>query len=274
MNILMDELSEGPELEEFGYRLVYLRPTSYAEERIVVGLLATRNGCVEARFISTPSAFETMAQVFGEPAVEQFHFGAAEVRRALVSRTSVDTFVLPSDLFVLGEKLSAVTSDREGLLTSVLNSASCLVRVGVSRAVEMVASPASLHLQRDLFDQVNRLNPFIGKRIFNQKFTANTGEVMRLPILGDRVFGAPISFAARNESTKAEAYVAKFRWLRNQMQQEPRIYLLTHPDGHRTSRVDPGLRELCAIAEALEVPVQISESTEGMASQLLKDEAA
>jgi len=137
-----------------------------------------------------------------------------------------------------------------------------------------LASPASLHLQRDLFDHVNRLNPFVGKRIFNQKFTANTGEVMRLPILGERVFGAPVSFTARNESTKAEAYVAKFRWLRNQMQQEPRIYLLTSPDSKRVSRLDPGLRELCAIAEALEVPVHISDSTESMASQLLKDEAA
>jgi hypothetical protein len=58
------------------------------------------------------------------------------------------------------------------------------------------------------------------------------------------------------------------------MPQEPRIYLLTPPDTKRVTRLDPGLRELCAIAEALEVPVQISESTEGMASQLLKDEAA
>jgi hypothetical protein len=274
MNILMDELTEGAGLEEFGYRLVYLRPTSYAEERIAVGLLANRNGCVEARFISTPSAIDIMAQIFGEPAVEQFHFGAAEVRRALAKRPSLDAFELPSDLFVLGETLSAVTSDRDGLLTSVLSSASCLVRAGVSRGVEIVASPVLLHLQRDLFDQVNRLNPLIGKRIFNQKFTASTGEVMRLPILGDRVFGAPISFAARNESIKAEAYVAKFRWLRDQMPQEPRIYLLSPPDSHRISSLDPSIRELCAIAVALEVPVQISESTEGMASQLLKDEAA
>jgi hypothetical protein len=274
MNMLMDELSEGAVVEEFGYRLVYLRPTPYAEERIAVGLLATRNDCVEARFISEPSTIELMAHVFGEPAVEQFHFGTAEVRRALAGRPSLETFELPTDLFVLGETLSAVTSDREGLLRSALSSASCLARAAVSRGVETIASPASLHLQRDLFDQVNRLNPFIGKRIFNQKFTAITGEVMRLPILGDRVFGAPISFAARNESTRAEAYVAKFRWLRDQMQQEPRIYLLTPQDDHCASRFDPGIRELCAIAQALEIPIQISESTEGMASQLLKDEAA
>jgi hypothetical protein len=274
MNILMDELNGGAELEEFGYRLVYLRPTSYAEERIVVGLLATRNERIEARFISAPSVIDLMTQVFGEPAVEQFQFGANEVRRALASRPSVDEFVLPTDLFVLGETLSAVTSDREGLLANILSSASSLVRAGVSRGVEIVALPAALHLQRDLFDQVNRLNPLLGKRIFNQKFTSSTGEVMRLPILGDRVFGAPISFATRNESTKAEAYVAKFRWLRDQMPQEPRIYLLTPPATNSVTRLDPGLRELCAIAEALEVPVQISESTEGMATQLLKDEAA
>ncbi len=274
MNILMDDLSEGAELEEFAYRLVYLRPTPYAEERIAVGLVATRNDSIEARFVSSPSAIELMAQLIGEPGVEQFHFGAAELRRALTSRPCLDAFELPTDLFVLGEMLPAVTSDRDGLLTSVLSSASCLMRVGGSRGVEMITSPGALHLQRDLFDQVSRLNPFIGKRIFNQKFTANTGEVVSLPILGDRVFGAPISFAARDQSTKAEAYVAKFRWLRGQMQQEPRIYLLTPPDHRLASRLDPGIRELCAIAEALEVPVQISESTQGMASQLLKDEAA
>jgi hypothetical protein len=98
--------------------------------------------------------------------------------------------------------------------------------------------------------------------------------VVSLPILGSHVFGAPVSFAGRDQSTKAEAYVAKFRWLRGQMHQEPRIYLLTPRDPRLESRHDPSIRELCAIAEALEVPAQISESTEGMASQLLKDEAA
>jgi len=177
---------------------------------------------------------------------------------------------------VAGEKLAAVTHDREGLLANLLAAASCLVRMGAARSVDPFTPPPPSQLQRDLFERVSRLNPFVGRRIFNNKFTASTGQIVTLPILGDRIFGAPISFAAREQMMKAESYVAKFRWLNGQMPQEPRIYLLAPGDGReeRATHADPGIRELRAIAEASGVPLKISASTEGMASQILKDEAA
>lgn len=273
---MLEGLTEGRVFEEFEYRLLYLRPTPYADERIAVGLVAGREDGLEARFISSAAALQLMEQVFGENTVEQFQFAAAEVRRAISARGNVDGFAVPTDLFVAGEKLAAFTHDRDGLLSSVLTAASCLVRSGIEKSVETLTPPPPVQLQKDLFDQVNRLNPFIGERIFNNKFKANTGQVVNLPILGERIFGAPVSFAAKEQMMKAESYVAKFHWLHSQMKQEPKIYLLAPgaTDGEAPARLDPSIRELRAIAEASSVSLKISDSTERMATQILKDEAA
>jgi hypothetical protein len=273
MNNLFEDVADGCVFEEFEYRLLYLRTTPYAEERLAVGLVADRQGTLEARFLATVSVLDLMRQILGDSAVEQFQFAAAEVRRALAaSNNGLDDLELPTDLFVAGEKLPVHTQDRDGLLSNVLATASCLVRAGTLKSADPLAPPSQL--QRDLFDKVSRLNPLVGQRIFNNKFTANTGQVVNLPILGDRIFGAPVSFAAKEQMMKAESYVAKFNWLRRQMKQEPRIYLLapTGTDGDLPSRLDTSIRELRAVAEASSVPLKIADSTEVMASQILSDE--
>lgn len=261
--------------EEFEYRLLYLRPSPYADERIAVGVASGGTGKLDVRFVSSISAIELLSRLFGDEAVEQYHFAAAELRRAVRTMGSLDEFAIPTDLFVAGETMTAVTEDREGLLSSVLASSSCLLRPSTPRTADVLTTTTAVGLQRDLFEQVSLLNPFLGERIFNRKFTAASGEVVKLPILGERIFGAPVSFVAKDQSMAAEAYVAKFHWLRGQMAQQPRIYVLAPQDlrGELPAR-GSGIRELRAIAEALDVPVEISETTRAMASQVLKDEAA
>src|SRR5207253_128238 len=97
-----------------------------------------------------------------------------------------------------------------------------------------------------------------------------------LPIYGTRIFGAHVSFAAKDLRMRAESYVAKFVWLRNHLPQQPRVYLLVPQEGRDDgpSRLDASLRELRAIADASRVPLRTSDSTEEMATMILQDEAA
>lgn len=275
MNGIPSEWIDRRVFEEFEYRLIYLRPSPYSDERIAVGIATGSSGKLDARFISSVSAIELMSRIFGDEAVEQYHFATAELRRAVRTMGSLDEFEIPTDLFVAGEKITAVTEDREGLLSSVLASSSCLLRPSASKTADVLSTTTAVALQKDLFEQVSLLNPFLGERIFNRKFTADSGEVVKLPILGEKIFGAPVSFAAKDQSMAAEAYVAKFHWLRGQMPQQPRIFVLAPPDvlGEMPAR-GSGIREMRAIAEALDVPVEISETTKVMASQILKAEAA
>jgi hypothetical protein len=261
--------------EEFEYRLVYLRPTAYSDERIAVGLIAGAHDHLESRFVSSVDSLEVMARIFGESGVEQYHFATAELRRAISRCVSLDSMTMPSDLLVVGEKTPAFTMDRNGLMASILASASCLVRSEPSRGSEVVSSAPTNSLSRDLFEHVSRLNPLVAHDLFNQKIKIE-GDMVELPIYGSRIFGAPVSFAARDLRMRAESYVAKFVWLRQHLRQQPRVYLLTPQEGSAdvTARLDSSIRELRAIAEASDMPLKASGSAEEMATLIIQEEAA
>ncbi len=276
MTTLLESLAQGRQFDEFQYRLLYLKPTPYSDERIAVGLVADSQNRLEARFVSSVATIELMTRIFGEHGVEQFQFAAGEVRRALLTSSSLDSLSMPTDLFVAGDTLAAFTPDRNGLLTSILASASCLVRSGESKSIDALSAAPTQLFSEELFDHVSRLSPLTANRIFNQRVTVDTGEVVDLPIVGRRIFGAPVSFATRDQRMRTEAYVAKFHWLRTHLSQLPRVYLLAPQEGDRAiaGHFDPSIRELRAIAAASNVPLKVSESTEEMASLILQDEAA
>jgi hypothetical protein len=276
MTSKLNSLIQGHTFEEFEYRLVYLRPTPYSDERIVVGLLADAGGRVESRFVSTSAAIEMMAHVFGDAGVEQFQFAAGELRRAIARINYVAQVSVPGDLLIAGETSTAFTRDRSGFLASVLTASSALLRAGSSKVVERLGSADAVVFSQEVINEVSRLNPFLGDRIFHHRLVIEDSEVVELPILGNRVFGAPVSFAARDQKMRAEAYVAKFTWVRKHISQLPRMYvrapLQTALDV--TERLERSIREVCAIAEASGVPVKICHSTEELASAIVHDEAA
>lgn len=179
-------------------------------------------------------------------------------------------FLIPGDAHV------AYTKDRAGLLGSVLASASALLRAGSSSVVERLTVVDAQIFSQEVMNEVTRLNPFLGDRIFHHQLNMDNGEVLELPILGDKIFGAPISFAARDHRMRAEAYVAKFNWARKRVSQQPRVYVRAPVQGpiEVAERLERSVRELTAIAEASRVPVRICESTEELASAIVRDEAA
>jgi hypothetical protein len=221
-----------------------------------------------------------MSRVFGDSGVEQFHFAADELRRSARSRETLDELIIPTDLLVLGEKTSAVTRDREGLLKGVLASASCLVR-GESARVQEVSDESAAQLCTQLYEQATLLNPLVASDLFRRRITVGAGdaaETINLPIFGKRIFGAPVSFLTPgwDQKVRAEAHVAKFRWLRQFLSQEPNVYVLC-PErgaGRLAERSDSQVRELQAVADASDVRVRVSSSTEELASIIVNAEAA
>jgi len=272
----LDDMLQAERFDEFEYRLVYFRPSDYSDERIAVGIIADAGGRVEPRFVSTAAALTLMAQIFGESGVEQFQFASSEMRRALTRASRVSDVEPISDLLIPGEAHIAYTKDRAGLLGSVLASASALLRAGSSVVVERLTVVDAQIFSQEVMNEVTRLNPFLGDRIFHHQLNMDNGEVLDLPILGDKIFGAPISFAARDHRMRAEAYVAKFNWARKRVSQQPRVYVRAPVQGPMESveRLERSVRELKAIAEASRVPVRICDSTEELASAIVRDEAA
>jgi len=275
MTSTLDNLILDRKFDEFEYRLLYLRPSPYSDERIAVGLVANAHGHLETRFISSLSALGMLEHLFGEDGVEQFHFAADELRRTVAKVKCLDSLSLPTDLLSAGETLSAFTFDRNTLLTKILDSASCLVRRSTSCGLE-IPDTVALPFTRDLFEHMTRLNPLTASQIFHRPYKARTGETMELPIFGNKIFGAPVSFATADHRIRAESWVARISWLRDELSQEPRIYLLAPPAGDvaTNARRESGVRELRAIAKHSKLPLKETGSTEEMAVAILADEAA
>jgi hypothetical protein len=266
--------------EQFNYRIVYMRPSQYSDERVAVGLVSESVSGIQTRFLTSVGPLELMGRLFGVTGVEQFHFAANELQISVQRERSLDELRTPTDLLVFGERISAVTRDREGLVRSLLENASCLVRAESPRAREAFDEPTT-RLCTTLFEQVSLLNPMTANDLFRQRITVEAGEMtetVTLPILGRKIFGAPISFVAASwdQKIRAEAYIAKFRWLRQFLSQEPNVYVLTpqHQSGRIGAKAESHVRELREVANASDVRLRVSTSTEELASLIVRDEAA
>lgn len=275
MDLELDNLTKGHRFEEFLYRLVYFHPSPYSDERVAVGIVADGYPSIESTFVSTRSAIDLLAHLFGDTGVEQFQFAVAELRRALSHAPGIADIDIPTNILTVGEPVPAYTKDRAGFLSSVLAASSTLLRAGTTRVVEQLNSADTVAFSQEVMDEVSRLNPFLGNRIFHHRIKIRDGEIVDLPILGSRIFGAPISFATRDYRLRAEAYVAKFNWVRNHISQEPRIYIRApSPTAlDNTERLDRSIRELHQIAQASHVPIKMSYSTEELASAIVYEEA-
>jgi hypothetical protein len=272
MNDPFQDLIDERRLEEFEYRLVYLRPSYYSDEQIAVGLVATNAGRLEARFISSSLAIETMSRLIGDDGVEQFQFAAGELRRVISRLSALDSLDIPTDTLVVGDKISAVTPDRNGLLGSVLDAASCLVRHPNPKNGEVTASSASNVLIREMFEHVSRLNPMVANDIFNKKVKVD-GDTVEVPIFGRRVLGAPVSFASSAQIMRAESYVAKFHWLGQHFSQIPKVYVVV-PDDDKggVTKAESRLRELSSVAKASRVEVVTAANADELAHKVIRDE--
>jgi hypothetical protein len=275
--IKLDESS----FQQFEYRLIYMRLSSHSDERLTVGLAAESTDGVEVKLISSVPALTLLESIVGEEGVEQLHFAVSELRRSAHKVGALSELLMPTDLLISGDAIAAFTQDRNGLLQSVLASASTLNRTSSSRAREVIQTTSSRRMTSDLYDQVSMLNPLKASDLFHRKvaFDSEKGlEEVDLPILGDLIFGAPVSFAnaTSDQKVRAEAYVAKFNWVRKHIPQKPKVYVLIPEKSTSAAarRAEGYIRELQAVAHASDVGVDVSNSMSELASILIRDEAA
>ena len=132
-----------------------------------------------------------------------------------------------------------------------------------------------------MFKEVGLLDPLIADDLFHKSVTLDTEhgiENYNVPILGKRVFGAPVSFlkADSDQRIRAEAHVARYRWLREIIRKKPKVYvqLPSGIDDESSSRVSEGVSRLKAVANACDVELAFSDSMSELANILIEDEAA
>lgn len=267
--------------QEFAYRLLYLRPSDYSDERMAVGLVADGLARIESKFVSAITSLELLERIFGADGVEQYHFSVAEFKRSLNGVKTLDDIVLPSTLLALGEVNHALSADRNGLLLRVLESSSCLMRASGIRNRDVLSSHANSKFVHDIRDSVSKLNPLLADQIFRQKCVLPSGEKIDLPILGRNVFGAPISFAGRvnsfnDQKTKAEAFAARFQVFRKHLRQRPKLYVLAPDQSNAGTRrnMEAHVNELRAVTDATDVSLKIAVSTDELATSVISDEIA
>src|SRR5262249_30283704 len=159
---------------------------------------------LQVRLLSSVAPLALMATLLGEGGVEQYHFAADELRRAVTKSSALDGVTFPTSLLVAGDVLSACTKDREGLLTSILASSSCLVRSDTTIANPFPNTPHQPRLITALCEHVSVLQPLVARDLFNQKVVVENNTV-EIPILGNRIFGAPVSFCSGLAEQKTKA---------------------------------------------------------------------
>lgn len=272
-------LITGPR-EGISYRLVYLQPNSYSDEKIVVGLIGQSTDLIESKFVTSSAAIGILVHLIGEDGVEQYHFAADEVRRKISQwREIAELSALPSSLLTLGETMQAITSARDSLYKEILEVSSSLYRSCSVTSLNRDITGQST-LTKTLHERVSRLNPLIADNLFSKrKIQTDAGDIVEVPIYGNKIFGAPVSFGVREfgePRMRAEAYVAKFNWLKKYVTQEPRVYVLapTQKNQVGTNRLEASIRELLAIANAASVPLRQGETPDDLAAQVISDEAA
>lgn len=108
-----------------------------------------------------------MTSLIGKTGAEQFHFATSELRRSVRRFNSWASLEMPTDLLVVGDKTSAFTRDRSGLLTSVLASASSLIRSS-ARARDVVTSSPATKVSKELYHAVSLLDSLKADVLFHQ----------------------------------------------------------------------------------------------------------
>lgn len=275
-NTPLSLVSNNP--EKIRYRHIYLCPNAYSDERIIIGLIGQSDSGIESKFVSSPTAIETLITLIGSEGVEQYQFAIAEIRRSLKKWNDIAKIEdLPSTLFIFGETYNAITSARTSLYKDILEVSSSLYRsCAASNISKTLAGQTTL--TKTLHERISQLNPLIADDLFSKKKIKTTeGDVIDVPIFGRKIFGAPVSFVAREMGEprmRAEAYVAKFNWLKNYVPQKPRVYVLAPTQNTQSgvNRLEASMRELLAIADAASVPLRHGETTDALATQVINDE--
>lgn len=262
------------------YRFVYFRPNPYSEEQLTVGMiLVTADDERFSRFISTRFSNDLFAVIFGQQALEQFHFATNLMRKVFnASSRPIEMEESPTDLLEFGRVIRAMLEDVQQFMTSTLNLSSSLTRP-VKYSDDSMSAVGQSRLRDELFFAATAVDSAVASRIFNGIKVPVGSSKIEVPIFGDRILGAPVSFSSTRIETSlkiAEAFISKFNFVRRVYNRQPVVYVLApfEDTGGNKKALRDGLEELSMVADANQAAVKIEFDISDMARTVLLDEAA
>lgn len=261
-------------------RVVYMRPNRFSDEAIAVAVLVSAHNAVYCSCVTAVAAMDALACLYGHGALDQLNF-ALNTLQIWAQRTQSDLADIepPSDLLQYGPLRQVSCEDPRGFGREFLEMSSSLYRnYNCTPDVDLVIHQE--RICRDLYARASQFDALRATRLFRGTKIEMPGRpAIDIPIFGNKIFGAPISFVTRkvaNAKMRAEAMIARFNYARRILERESVLYvLLPSIQLTRNSQsVDGSLEELEMVANANEVKLRHERNIDELAKAILFDDVA
>lgn len=262
-------------------RLVYMKPNEYSDESLAVGVLVRHELGCEFSYVASEAAYTALGCLYGIEAKEQLIYGLDVLRRRIYSGSDIfETGNSPTSLLKFSSIDHVTCSNPKTYASDFLKISSSLYRnydcmQGSSDYVGQDTIKLDLYKRASLLDAIKATKIFEGR-----KFDLLSKGKVEIPIYGEKIFGAPISFVTKRVSTakvQAEAYIAKFNYVKQILNhQSAALYILmpTLDKDINHKIVKSSIDELYEIAKANDVILRCEKDPNELAHIILNDEVA
>lgn len=268
-------------LSEVSRKVVYLKPNDYSDESLAIGVIVEHQNGVDFSYVSSQSASDALHCLYGSEAPEQLNYAIRILKDNIYS-----------DYFDINNDITATSLLKFGPVTKT----ECLNPAKYSRDYLEIASSLyrnydcnfvnNTYISQDevrtsLYDIASHINAFTASKLFKgEKLKLPNKKTIDIPIVGDNFFGAPVSFVTKKVSdakTRAEAYIAKFNYVRERWDKEYSvIYVLEPSPSHKVNKylVNDSISELVLVGAANGVEIKHENCMDKLANVILSDAAA
>jgi len=283
MKNLDEEFSEamkasGVRLKDALCRLVYLQPNLYSDESLVVGVIIESGGKPHLDKINAVDNYQALSCLFGSDTREQTIFALEILQESVHSGGfTLSGGESPTDMLRFGPLLKAACEDEKKYARDLLTLSSSLYR-NYHAKMDDFCSINQKELENSLKESIVKLNPFKGRELIKTKrFQTSNKNYIEIPIFGEKIFGAPVSMVTKvidGAKKSAEAYIAKFKYVHDQVDKLPVIYVFAPKimkDADR-NRIEDSLGELELVGNASGVEICSEESVDDLAKAVYRYE--
>ena len=261
-------------------RIVYLRPNLYSDERLAICVIVSAETKMHLKtIVNSGLALSALNDFFDQHAQEQTMFALKILDHYVKTNRNIADLEPPSDILRFGPPTNATCEDPEQFAHDLLEISSSLYRAYQCKT-RVSESIGQEEVTTNLFHSVTELNALKATGLFKGARISLSGQSsIRVPILGDRIIGVPVSFVTKqiaNAKTQAEAFIAKYSIAGKRINKKPAVYILTPSHEYKINQkhIEDGLAELKAVADGHNVLLRHERSLSELAHALLRDEAA
>lgn len=262
-------------------RVVYLKPNEYSDESLAVGVLVHHDLGYEFSYVASEAAYAALDCLYGAEAREQLIFGIDVLRKQIYSGSDIfEKGNSPTSLLRFSSVEHVSCDNPKKYASDFLKISSSLYRnyectQGANDYIGQDIIKLDLYKRASLLDAIKATKLFEGR-----KFELPEKGKVNIPIYGERIFGAPISFVTKRVSSakvQAEAYIARFNYVKQLLDnQRSVLYILTPTLDKNVNHkiVKSSIDELYEIAKANDVILRCEKDPNELAHMILEDEVA